>query len=163
MNYYIPTTNVGYTNTLTVSGTTKQQFLQAYQEVSTAGLWNPVSSIVFTSTTLPIHATLTSPPRVYSSQSNGMVGSGTSNLSNTLTDFEIVIDSTNSYRPEISYVPAGEYRLIDMYSNSNLFKIDLNVYWKDKYGNLHPLLLQPGCAASVKVLFRHKHFYLGYE
>ena len=163
LNYYIPTTNVGYSNTLTVNGTTKQQFLQAYQEISTTGLWDPVSSIVFTSTTLPIHPTLTSPPRVYSSSSNGMVGSGTTNLSNTLTDFEIAVDSTNSYRPEISYAPPGEYRLIDMYSNNNLYKIDLNVFWKDKYGNLTPMKLMPGCSASVKILFRHKGFYLGYE
>jgi len=160
-SYLIPIPNVGSANTLTTNVGTKQQYLQVYQEMSTVGLWNPISSIVFTSTTLPIHATLTSPPKVYSSKSNGMVGSGSTSLSNTLTDFEIAIDAQNSYRPEISYAPPGEYRLIDMYSNSNLYKIDLNVYWKDKYGNLKPLLLLPGCAASVKLLFRHKGFYLG--
>ena len=90
-----------------------------------------------------------------------MNGTGVTNLSNTLTDFEVPINTTNSYRPEISYVPAGEYRLIDMYINSNLNKTDLNVYWKDKYGNLKPLQLLPGCSASVKLLFRHKGFYLG--
>ena len=162
-SYLLPTPNVSAANTLTTTPNvgTKQQYLQAYQEMSTVGLWNPISSIVFTSTTLPIHATLTSPPKVYSSSSNGMAGSGGSSLSNTLTDFEIAIDAQNSYRPEISYAPPGEYRLIDMYSNSNLYKIDLNVYWKDKYGNLKPLRLQPGCSASVKLLFRNKGFYLG--
>ena len=39
----------------------------------------------------------------------------------------------------------------------------LNVYWKDRYGNLKPLRLQPGCSASAKILFRHKHFYLGVD
>jgi hypothetical protein len=67
-----------------------------------------------------------------------MVGSGSASLSNTLTDFEIAIDAQNSYRPEISYAPAGEYRLIDTYSNSNLNKIDLNVDWKDKWGPSSP-------------------------
>jgi hypothetical protein len=162
-SYLIPTPTVGNANTLTTNVGTKQQYLQAYQEMSTVGLWNPISSIVFTSTTLPIHATLTSPPKVYSSTSNGMAGAGGTSLSNTLTDFEIAIDSQNSYRPEISYAPPGEYRLIDMYSTSNLSKLDLNVYWKDKYGNLKPLRLQPGCSASVKLLFRHKHFDLGVE
>ena len=163
-NYQIPINNVSSSNILTTSlNGTSTKYLQAFQEISTVGLWNPVSSIVFTSTTLPIHPTLTSQPRVYNSSSNGMRGSGACNLSNTLTDFEIAISSTNSYRPEISYAPQGEYRLIDMYSNSNLNKIDLNVFWKDKYGNLKPLRLHPGCAASVKILFRHKHFYLGYE
>jgi hypothetical protein len=160
-SYYIMLPNVSGSNTLTTNIGTKKQYLQAYQEISTVGLWNPVSSIVFTSTTLPIHPTLTSAPRFYSSVSNGMVGSGSPNLSNTLADFEIAIDPRNSYRPEISYAPPGEYRLIDMYSNSNLYKIDLNVYWKDKWGNLKPLRLLPGCSASVKLLFRHKGFYLG--
>ena len=145
-SYRIPIPNVSAANTLTTNVGTKLQYLQVYQEMSTVGLWNPISSIVFTSTTLPIHATLTSPPKVYSSNSNGMVGSGSTSLSNTLTDFEIAIDAQNSYRPEISYAPPGEYRLIDMYSNSNLSKIDLTVYWKDRYGNLS-----------------HKHYYLGVE
>ena len=160
-SYLIRTPNVSASNTLTTNDGTKRQYLQAYQEISTIGLWNPVSSIVFTSTTLPIHPTLTSPPKVYSSKSNGMVGSGNTNLSNTLTDFEVAIDATNSYRPEISYAPPSEYKLIDMLSRSNLSKIDLNVYWKDKWGNLKPLRLLPGCSASVKLLFRHKGFYLG--
>ena len=161
-NYQILTSNLNYSNTLSVNNNgTSQKYIQAFQEVSTVGLWNPVSSIVFTSTTLPIHPTLTSPPKIYNSNSNGMQGGGTTNLSNTLTDFEIAITNTNQYRPEISYAPLGEYRLIDMYSNSNLCKIDLNVYWKDKWGNLKPLRLLPGCSASVKLLFRHKGFYLG--
>ena len=161
-NYQILTTNNNYSNTLSVNNNgTTQKYVQAFQEISSVGLWNPVSSIVFTSTTLPIHPTLTSPPQVYNNTSNGMQGSGSTNLSNTLTDFEIAISNTNQYRPEISYAPQGEYRLIDMFSNSNLYRIDLNVYWKDKYGNLKPLRLQPGCSASVKLLFRNKGFYLG--
>ena len=165
MNYLIPVNNVSSSNTLTTrtGATQTQTYLQAYQEISTIGLWNPIASIVFTSTTLPIHPTLTSPPQVYNSSSNGMVGSGSTSLTNTLTDFEIAIDSANQYRPEISYAPQGEYRLIDMYSNSNLYKIDLNVYWKDRYGNLKPLRLQPGCSASVKLMFRHHGFYLGLD
>ena len=102
------------------------------------GLWNPVASIVFTSTTLPIHPTLSSPPKIYNSNSSGLVGAGKTNLTNILSDFEIAISNTNPYRPEISYAPQGEYRLIDMYSNSNLNKIDLNVYWKDRCGNFGP-------------------------
>jgi hypothetical protein len=161
-NYQILTTNNNYSNTLSVNNNgTTQKYIQAFQEVSSVGLWNPVASIVFTSTTLPIHPTLTSPPQVYNSSSNGMQGGGSTNLTNILSDFEIAISNTNQYRPEIAYAPPGEYRLIDMYSNSNLNKIDLNVYWKDRYGNLKPLRLQPGCSASVKLLFRHKGFYLG--
>ena len=161
-NFQIKTNNNNYSNTLSVNNNgTTQKYIQAFQEINSVGLWNPVAAIVFTSTTLPIHPTLTSPPKIYNNNSTGLVGAGTTNLTNILSDFEIAISNTNQYRPEISYAPPGEYRLIDMYSNSNLNKIDLNVYWKDRYGNLKPMRLQPGCAASVKILFRHKGFYLG--
>ena len=165
MNYLIPFQNSGSSNILSVTNSdgTTTNYLQAYQETSSIGLWNPVASIVFTSTSLPIHPTLGSPPIIFSDTSTGLIGKGQTNLTNILSDFEVHLTSTNQYRPDITYVPQGEYRLIDMYTNSNLHKIDLNVYWKDKYGNLRPLLLQPGCAASVKVLFRHKNFNLGYE
>ena len=35
---------------------------------------------------------------------------------------------------------------------------DIIVYWKDRFGGLHPFQLQPGCAASVKLMFRRKDF-----
>ena len=163
-NYQILTTSNNYSNILSVAnqGTgTMQKYLQAFQEINSVGLWNPIASVVFTSTTLPIHPTLSSSPKIYNSVGSGLQGSGGTNLTNILSDFEFPISSTNQYRPEISYVPQGEYRLIDMYSNRNLSKIDLNVYWRDRYGNLKPVRLLPGCSASVKILFRHKHFYLG--
>lgn len=168
LNYRILARNTG-ANVLQVSvpnGTStpdKIPFLQVFQEISSVGLWNPVASIVFTSATLPVHPTLSGAPRLLNSRDNGMIGTGSPNVVNILSDFEIPISATNQYRPEISYVPPGDYRLIDLYSNYNLSKIDLNVYWKDRYGNLHPFLLQPGCSASVKLLFRHKHFYLGLD
>ena len=133
------------------------------QEVSTIAVWSPVESIVFTSSSLPIHPALSSAPKVISAGECSITGSGTPNLANVLTDFQIAVSPTNQYRPEISYTPQGEYRLIDMFSNRNLSRVDLLVYWRDKQGQLHPLLLYPGCSASVKLLFRHKGFYLGVD
>jgi len=52
----------------------------------------------------------------------------------------------------------SEYRLIDMYSMPNLNRIDISVLWQSVYGDLIPLHLQPGCNASLKVLFRHRRF-----
>jgi len=48
-----------------------------------------------------------------------------------------------------------------MNSTANLNRIDIIVYWKDRSGGLHPFLLQPGCAASVKLMFRRKDFDVG--
>ena len=133
------------------------------QGISTIAAWNPIESIIFTSTSLPIHPSLSSAPKVISAGELSTMGSGTPNLANILTDFQIAVSPTNQYRPEISYTPLGEYRLIDMFSNRNLSRVDLQVYWRDKRGGLHPILLYPGCSASVKLLFRHKGFYLGMD
>ena len=167
LNYQINVAgSLNNTRSITVSYSAQSAviaFVQVNQELSAVGLWNPVRSIVFVSNTLPIYATQTSPPQLYNSTNTGMMGSGVPNISNILSDFEIPISATNQYRPEINYAPPGEYRLIDLYNNSDLYKIDLNVFWKDKYNNLNPFLLQAGCSANVKLLFRHKHFYLGYD
>jgi hypothetical protein len=44
--------------------------------------------------------------------------------------FKISIVPGNDYRDNMTYIPEGEYRLIDMFSSYNLNKMDLNVYWK---------------------------------
>ena len=51
---------------------------------------------------------------------------------------------------------------MDMNSMMNLNKIDITVYWKAHFGDYIPLRLQPGCAAHIKIMFRHKTFDLGY-
>jgi hypothetical protein len=56
------------------------------------------------------------------------------------------------------YSPTAEYRLIDMNSCRNLNRVDIIVYWKDKFGNMHPFELNPRNAASVKIMFRRKDF-----
>ena len=149
-------------NTVLITST-NSRYISVPQELCTIGMWNPVASIAFTSTTLPVAQTLTGVPKQLTSSSDGMVGSGAPNVINILSDFEIPVSAVNQYRPEISYTPQAEYRLIDMYENSDLRKIDISVFWKDRFGNLNPFRLQPGCAASLKLLFRHKHFYLGMD
>ena len=141
----------------------KFHLFKFFSEVCSIDAWNPVASIVFTSNTLPIIPSQTSPAKLYNSSSNGLSSSGVASITSILSDFEIPISSTNQYRSEISYIPQGEYRLIDMYYNQDIFKIDLNLYLKDKLGNLIPLLLEPGCSASVKILFRSKRFNLGFN
>ena len=71
----------------------------------------------------------------------------------------MTVTENNQYRPTISMNPTSEFRLIEMNSVTNLNKIDLIAYWKTHYGDLIPLKLQPGCAAHVKLLFRHRRFH----
>jgi hypothetical protein len=48
--------------------------------------------------------------------------------------------------------------LIDMYSMTNLNRIDITVYWKSAFGDLIPLHLNPGCSASLKLRFRNRRY-----
>jgi hypothetical protein len=142
--------------------TTRVSILAATQEMTSIALWNPVASIVFSSSLLPIVATQTSVPRDLGGNSNSFLGGGNNaNLLPILSDFAIAIDALNQYRPMVEYNPGAEYRLIDLNSTTNLNRIDIIVYWKDRAGGLHPFLLQPGCAASVKIMFRRKDFDVG--
>jgi hypothetical protein len=43
-----------------------------------------------------------------------------------------------------------------MTGNTPLTNIDLNVYWRDKLGQLIPFTLASGASASVKFLFERK-------
>ena len=132
--------------------------VQIIQEVSSVSIWNPVSSIVFTTSLLPIVPSQTSSPKIYNSANASSTGEP--NIASILSDFEISSSPENQYRPDITYIPPGEYRLVDMYSSYNLNRIDLTVYWKDIFGNLNPIYLPPGCSAHVKLMFIRKHFYL---
>ena len=137
---------------------------QTTQEASSSAMWNLIASVVFCTRMLPIISTNTSIPITYGGFSNDTLASNgnNSNLTNIISDFEIAVTGTNQYRPIIVYNPGSEYRLIDMHSSLNLNRIDISVFWKTQYGDLVPLRLQPGCAAHIKTMFRHKTFYLGY-
>ena len=128
------------------------RFIKTSQEYSTISNWSAVSSIVFTTNTLPIFGTQLSEPLVYSN--------GKSIMTTIPQNFaQIVSDmSTNDlcYKPNLLYVPSAEYRFIDMFGDNNISTVDINVYWKDVKGNLIPFYLQSGASASIKILFKLK-------
>ena len=150
--------------TYTPSGSTgpvvvDRTVLMLNQEMTSIALWNPVASIVFSTSLLPIIQTQTTTPKDIGSQSSNLISGGNnSNLLPILSDFSIAVDGGNQYRPMIEYNPGAEYRLLDMNSTANLSRLDIIVYWKDRFGGLHPIQLQPGCAASVKIMFRRRDF-----
>ncbi len=54
---------------------------------------------------------------VYNSSSSSFILSGEPNIASILSDFEVSISPDSQYRPDITYIPPGEFRLIDMYSS----------------------------------------------
>jgi hypothetical protein len=132
--------------------------LQMYQENSTVALMNPIQSIVFTTSFLPVVPENISVPKVWGSDSRLFNSGNNSNIAPILTDFQVPFSPSNTYRPTIEYQPSGEYRLIDLYGISPLSSLELSVLWKDNFGGLHQFYLGSGCSASLKVMFRRKDF-----
>ena len=127
-------------------------FIKTSQEYSTIANWSAVSSIVFTTNTLPIVSTQMSEPLVYN-DGKSISTSIPQNFAQVISDM-----ATNDlcYKPNLIYVPSAEYRMIDMFGNNDITTVDINVFWKDKKGNMVPFYLQSGASASIKVLFRLK-------
>lgn len=146
------------TNLFIVSNT--YTAIQIYSDgESNAGLFNPVKSIVFSTSLLPVLPTLVGAPRVFNSDESVAGGQSNSLKSPVLIDFVVPISSGNYYVPEIYYEPQGELRFSDIISDTQLNSIELSVYWKDAFGNLNPVKLQNKCSASVKLLFRRKDYW----
>jgi hypothetical protein len=127
--------------------------IQVFQEFSTITLWCPITSIVFTSQTLPIVSNQISTPVLYNNA--GILGTNGNNslIAQTITDF---VANEALYKPQLVYVPQAEYRMIELISNRPLNTFDISVFWKDKTGALVPFYLSSGATATIKVLFRKK-------
>ena len=135
-------------------------YVACLQQFPTLKNLNPVSTIGFTSTLLPINATLVSKPKLYGGLSaNAATGSNANdNISNLLTD--IVPQRIYGYESKsVNYAPQAEYRLIDLIGvNQSINQIDIAALWIDIYGGQHQILLMPGSSATIKLLFRRKDF-----
>ena len=118
---------------------------------------NPIRNIYFTSNSLPIVPTLTSPPKVIG-DTNLSTGSVSGDISNIVVDYSIPVSAQNNYNGEIIYAPQAEYRLLSMKATNNLDKVDLSCYWESKTGLSYPVYLPSGCSSHIKILFRAVNF-----
>jgi len=127
--------------------------LQIVQEYSTVSLWTPVTSIVFTSNTLPIVANQVSAPLLFFNGKRFQSSGNNSNIAQIITDF---VASDGIYKPNLVYIPSAQYRLVDLVGNSPLYNIDIEVFYKNRVGEFIPLRLGSGGTATVKILFTRK-------
>ena len=154
----VPKTNFPYINT-SFYNTSTTNFTVLEQDYPTTPLWVPVQAIVFTAALMPIFNELTGVPNVFNDNFNGFNSGGNNrNASPILTDVEVPLTRGDEYKPNIYYLPQPEYRLIDLQSNMPVNSIQISIFWKDNYGSLHPLLLNAGCCATLKLMFRKKTF-----
>jgi hypothetical protein len=127
--------------------------IQVVQEYSTIALWSPITSIVFTSNTLPIVPTQISAPSVFLNGVSYNNSGNNSNVSQIISDF---VSDSGFYKPNIVYNPSAQYRLISLAGNRPISNLDISVFWKDRIGVLQPFLIGSGVTATIKILFTRK-------
>jgi len=155
-NYKMQIYNNNGQNSMTISSL--YTVLVMYQEQPTVALLNPVSSVIFTTGQLPVVPSLSSTPIVFNSITSNTSSGNNANISPIISDFEVPFSALDTFKPNISYSPTSELRLIDLYGNSPLNAIQITVSWKDYYGVIHPLYLLADCAANLKIMFRRKDY-----
>lgn len=151
---YLPARNVGlyppYTNEY--EDPYYGVIIRQASEVSCTELWSPIAAIVFTSNLLPIVPNQLSNPIVYN---EGIILSqaADNNFAQIITDL-----ATNEYgyRCNVLYTPTAEFRRIELTGNTPLTNLDVNVFWRSKFGELIPFKLSSGASASIKFLFERK-------
>jgi len=153
-NYAINVYNKNNTNIQTINGV---DYYIMGQEYSCGPLYSPISSLVFSTGLIPVAPSMSSIPKVFNSEAGLFSNGNNSNIENIITDFEIGLSKGTEWRPNVSYAPSAEYRLFDLYGNNPLNTVQINCYWKDDFGGLHPFYLGSGCAADIKIMFRKKN------
>jgi hypothetical protein len=132
--------------------------IQSYQQYSSTATWSCVQSIVITTASMPVVATIQATPKTFGSITNLVNYSANINVQ-IISDFEIAMESGKEFLPAVNYSPMGIYRLVPMTGNNPLHEITLEFWWRDIYNNLHPFRVGSNSHCDVKLLFRKK--YLG--
>ena len=123
-------------------------------------VWNCVRTLIFTTALMPITNELVATPLILNSNPALDQNEANNNFSPIITDLEVPLTRGDETKPTITYSPLAEYRLIDLQSNAPINGIEISIFWKDQYGYQHQFVLEPGCNASIKILFRKKIFNL---
>jgi hypothetical protein len=130
-----------------------------YQEIPTFQQWNPITAIVLTSTSLPVIPNNTSGSLTVNDIQNATTTIPVNNNNNTLAIPILTDYSTEGlYKNFLYYVPTSEYRRLQLYGSTPLTSIDLELFWRDRLGNLNPFLLSSNTTITIKMLFEKKNY-----
>ena len=157
-NFEIQVGSFGGVNVVTIPSyapvADQYEVCQVFQESSSIALWTPVSSIVFTSSTLPVLSSNVSAPLVFVNGQTVPVSGNNSNISPIITD---LVSSDGLYNPTLVYNPTAEYRLIELLGNKPLQNLDIQVFYRDRNSNLIPMRLPTGGVCTLKILFTKRY------
>lgn len=146
------------TNTSALNPTIPAGYYKMEQEYSSPWRLTTISGIAFKSSTMGTRSEFITNPNVGTSLTpSNTAGTGIP-ASSIITDFVGGADTVAGLRSDIVYLPATQYRLIDILGNVNN-KIDITVLLVDKQGKTYPFLLNAGAAATIKMLWVKKSLY----
>jgi hypothetical protein len=121
------------------------------EEFSSVENWSPLRSVVFTSQRLPIIKTLVNKSQAFGAFSSSFQSAISGASQNIITDLDI-----SEFNSQLKYAPYF-YRIIDLVGESPIESIDINVYWKDIYGNFYPFQLPNMSSCFIKLVFIRKY------
>jgi hypothetical protein len=145
---------------LPIPATEAQIFWTITQDYeSTSSLWSPISSVVFTSSLLPIRNEYTGAPIVFGKGNIGTTGQSVQNaFQPIITDIaaDLANDGADAYRKMLYYSPVAEYRMASLTpSKQNINAIDIQVFWRNRLdGVLYPVTMYALSSVSIKCMFR---------
>ena len=136
------------------------KLVQDYKSVDS--IWSPISSLVFTTSLLPIKFEAASQPNILGTGNLGdSAPTSRSAFTPIITDvaLDTAIGGADDYRQFIYYAPAAEYRMSDLSSSKQEIRnIDISVFWKFRLnGQLYPINMFNLSSVSIKMMFRKKH------
>lgn len=131
-------------------------------DYSPVPMWNPVQSIAFTTSLLPVVLSYATQAVPYNNPStdNSVSAGNNSVITNMMSDIQVGLTSGTEYKPTVLYVPENEYRFIDLNGVCPINQASFSVSYKTKYNQQIAFRLGSQCGANLKVLFRRKRFNL---
>lgn len=139
--------------TASVTFTTDPLWLIFQQEANAISTWNSLSSLVFLTQTIPVQPEYVPYASVASLQKGGNIGAAS--FLPILTDFVPDLTTAKDSRVQFTYY-ANPYRLVQLNSNVAMRRIDLQIFWEDKFQNLYPLFVSGNALNSIKLVFIKK-------
>lgn len=131
---------------------TTSNYVSMEQNYQSYELWNPVVSVIFKARNLNVVNTQDAIPIVYGLNPNPTTNNA--KVSNVLFEYGI----GRRLDPVLNYEPSSEYVLTNLLGITESRELQLDVFWKDDFGNLHTFYLEPGSTFIMKLLFRQKGF-----
>ena len=132
----------------TAIATVKTAHLVVYQDYETLTSWTPVESITITSSNMPIKSS------IISNNHSFVNGRETTEGSTNIIEMELSEFRAGNFIPGLIYEPKN-YRWVNMIDQQELTKMNIQVYWRNKYnGLLLPLKINSGGSFSLKLCFR---------